>query len=176
MAKKTGATPLSTQTPTVPTEAAQPPAVEGDVYDYAALADAPNTQRSYVSDWKHFVSWCQARRYSPLPCHPDQLAVYARHCVQKLELKVSTLQRRLAAINQAHLRNGFASPTREWVVKKTLQRIRREHGRPARGKDPLLTADLKGMVQALPETLTGARDKAILLLGFAGGMRRTEIV
>ena len=173
MAKKTGATtPLSTQTPTVPAEASPPPAVEGDVYDYAALANAPNTQRSYVSDWKHFVAWCQVRRYSPLPCHPDELAVYARHCVQKLGLKVSTLQRRLAAINQAHLRNGFKSPTREWVVKKTLQRIRREHGTPAHGKDPILTADLKEMVKALPDTLTGLRDKAILLLGFAGGMRR----
>src|SRR5512135_3628136 len=61
MAKKMGATtPLPT--PTVPSEAPQPPAVEGDVYDYAALADAPNTQRSYVSDWKHFVAWCQVRR------------------------------------------------------------------------------------------------------------------
>jgi len=101
--------------PTVPTQTSTPPAIADDVYDYAALADAPNTQRSYVSDWKHFVSWCQVRRYSPLPCHPDELAAYARHCVEKLRLKVSTLQRRLAAINQAHLRVCEKTPqSRKW--------------------------------------------------------------
>lgn len=57
-----------------------------------------------------------------------------------------------------------------------MQRIRREHGRPARGKDPFLTKDPRAMIAALPQDLTGARDKAILLLGFAGGMRRSEIV
>jgi integrase len=152
------------------------PAASREIYDYAALADAPNTQRSYVSDWKHFVSWCQVRRFSPLPCNPDQLAQYVRYCVEKLGLKTSTVGRRLAAINQAHVRNGHASPAGEWVVKKTMQRIRREHGRPARGKDPILTKDLRTMIAALPQDLAGARDKAILLLGFAGGMRRSEIV
>jgi integrase len=152
------------------------PAASREIYDYAALADSLNTQRSYVSDWKHFVSWCKTRRLSPLPCNPDRLAEYARFCVEKLHLKVSTVSRRLAAINQAHLRNGHASPAAEWVVKKTMHRIRREHGRPARGKDPVLTKDLRAMIAALPQDLSGARDKAILLLGFAGGMRRSEIV
>ena len=152
------------------------PAASREIYNYAALANALNTQRSYLSDWKHFVSWCQTRRYSPLPCNPDQLAAYARFCVEKLGLKTSTVSRRLAAINQAHVRNGFASPAGEWVVKKTMQRLRREHGKPARGKDPVLTKDLRRMITALPQDLSGARDKAILLLGFAGGMRRSEIV
>ncbi len=86
------------------------------------------------------------------------------------------MSRRLAAINQAHVRNGHASPAAEWVVKKTMHLIRREHGRPARGKDPVLTKDLRAMSAALPQDLSGARDKAIVLVGFAGGMRRSEIV
>ena len=60
-----------------PRQAQEPtatPAASREIYDYAALADALNTQRSYLSDWKHFVSWCQVRRFSPLPCNPDQLA------------------------------------------------------------------------------------------------------
>ena len=162
-----------------PRQAQEPtatPAASREIYDYAALADALNTQRSYLSDWKHFVSWCQVRRFSPLPCNPDQLAQYVRYCVERLGLKTSTVSRRLAAINQAHVRNGFASPAGEWVVKKTMQRLRREHGKPARGKDPVLTKDLRRMIAALPQNLSGTRDKAILLLGFAGGMRRSEIV
>ena len=161
-----------------PRQAQEPtatPAASREIYDYAALADAPNTQRSYVSDWKHFVSWCQVRRFSPLPCNPDQLAQYVRYCVEKLGLKTSTVGRRLAAINQAHVRNGFASPAGEWVVKKTMQRIRREHGRPARGKDPVLTKDLRDDRGAAGRSLR-PHDKAILLLGFAGGMHRSEIV
>ena len=83
--------------------------------------------------------------------------------------------RRIAAITEKHRENGFASPSDEWVVRNTLRRFRRELGRPTQGKASLLTADLQKSMQLIPATLTGSRDKALLLLGFAVTMRRNEL-
>ena len=91
-------------------------------------------------------------------------------------MKIATVSRRLAAIAEQHHGKGSPSPADEWVVRKTLRRLRCEHGVPARGKAPLLTADIGSMVAATPDRLAGTRDRAILLLGFAGVMRRRELV
>lgn len=147
-----------------------------DAFEYAALADAPNTQRAYASDWKHFLSWCRNRNRCPLPVNPDDLALYLRFCAQKLELKVSTVQRRLSAISEAHSRNGHQSPAGDWIVRNTMKRLRRELGAPARGKNPILVDDLKAMIAHCPPSLAGARDRAVLLIGFCGALRRTDLV
>jgi integrase len=96
--------------------------------------------------------------------------------VQRRRLKITTVTRRLAAIADRHQATGCRSPVKEWVVRNTLRRLRREHGKPARGKDPLITEDLRKIVSTIPDTLVGARDRAILLLGFAGATRRSELV
>lgn len=147
-----------------------------EAVEFAALADAPNTQRAYLSDWKHFLAWCKKRKRAALPVSPDDLALYLRYCAEKLHLKMSTVQRRLAAISEAQSRNGFQSPSAEWVVRNTMKRLRRELGAPARGKNPILVEDLKEMVALCPPTLTGLRDKAILLIGFSGALRRSDLV
>ena len=65
-----------------------------EAFEFAAQADAPNTQRAYLADWKHFLAWCKNRNRCPLPVSPDDLALYLRYCAEKLGLKVSTVQRR----------------------------------------------------------------------------------
>lgn len=145
-----------------------------DTHSFAALADAPNTQRAYSSDWKQFLTWCSIRNKCPLPADSDDLALYARHCAKTL--KMSTIQRRLAAIAEAHSRNGHEVPNQTWVVKSTMRRLRRENGAPARGKDPILVKDIQAMVEQCPATLSGLRDRATLLIGFAAALRRSDLV
>lgn len=147
-----------------------------EVRRFAAMADAPNTLRGYQSDWKDFLKWCKKKNHHPMPASPDDVALYARHCAVSLKLKISTVQRRMAAISEAHKRSGNPSPTHEWVVKQTMRRLRREHGTPAKGKSPLLTEDIKNIVEQIPTTLSGHRDKALLLLGFAAALRRSDLV
>ncbi len=146
-----------------------------ETHQFAALADAKNTQLAYLSDWKHFLSWCKKRNKSPLPAEPDDIAIYLRYCAETLKLNMSTVKRRTASLTVAHKRNGFQSPCSEWVVKNTMKRLRRELGTPARGKEPILVKDLIAMVEHCPPTLTGLRDKAVLLIGFAGAFRRSEL-
>ena len=143
---------------------------------FASLADSKNTQRAYTADWRHFISWCKNRNKAPLPVAPDDLAIYLRFCAEKHKLKMSTLRRRLAAIAEAHRRNGFQTPSGEWVVKNTMRRLRRDLGTPEKGKSPLLVKDIKEMISHCPPTLTGLRDKALLLIGFVGAFRRSELV
>ncbi len=146
-----------------------------ETFEFAALADAPNTQRAYLADWKHFIAWCKKRNKSPLPVDPDSLAQYVRFCGEKLQLNMSTVRRRLSAITEAHKRNSYPSPCGEWIVTNTMRRLRRELGRPATGKNPILVKDLKEMIALCPPTLAGMRDKAVLLIGFSGAFRRSSI-
>lgn len=162
--------------PALPTRVLAKRLETSEAFEFAAQADAPNTQRAYTADWKHFLSWCSKRNRCPLPADPDDLALYLRFCAEKLGLKMSTVERRMAAISEAHGRNGHVSPTHEWVIRNTMRRLRRELGSPARGKNPILVADLKKMIRKCPGTLAGARDKAILLTGFSGALRRSDLV
>ncbi|XKH34041.1 hypothetical protein ACIU1J_10075 [Azospirillum doebereinerae] len=90
--------------------------------------------------------------------------------------KVSTLERRLAAISQAHLHAGYTSPSRDAHVRTVLKGIRRTHGTASTVKAPIMVEDLRAMVAALPNHPRGLRDRALLLLGFAGAFRRSELV
>lgn len=147
-----------------------------DPLAYAKNAKAKNTRRAYESDWNDFVAYLKKRNHSAVPASPDDVALYLRYLVQRRGLKVSTVRRRLAAIAEAHQSNGYPTPTDEWVVRNTVRRLRLEHGAPARGKAPLLIEDLRKLMDIIPKTLTGARDRAILLLGFASALRRRELV
>ena len=147
-----------------------------DAHAYAEQAKAKNTRRAYQSDWNDFEAYLTKRNHSVLPASPDDVALYLRYLVQRRVLKVSTVSRRLAAITEQHKANGYRSPAEEWVVRNTMRRLRLEHGSPARGKAPLLIEDVKKIMDSIPDTLVGVRDRAILLLGFAGAMRRRELV
>lgn len=143
---------------------------------FAAGYGAKNTRRAAAADWDHFSDWCESNHCLPLPCKPDDVALYLRVCVEELGLKVSTVQRRLWAISEMHRRNSLPAPSDEWVVRNTIRRLRREHSTPPAGKKPLVVEDLKRMLTICPQSLVGLRDKAILLIGFASALPRAELV
>ncbi len=147
-----------------------------DVRGYARDAKAKNTRRAYDADWRDFEGYLAKRGQLALPAKPDEVARYLRYLVAYRKLRVVTVSRRLAAIAERHQANGHPSPAEEWVVKNTLRRLRTDNGVPSRGKAPLLTKDLRALMGEIPDTLVGARDRAVLLLGFAGAMRRRELV
>jgi site-specific recombinase XerD len=141
---------------------------------YIEKSKAANTRRAYRADWQDFARWCGKFRREPLPASPDTVAYYLADRSQ--DLKVSTLQRRLATIAEAHRAAGHELPTRHAQVKLVWAGIRREKGTAQSHVKPVLTKHIRLMVSHLPDSLLGVRDRALILLGFAGAMRRSELV
>jgi site-specific recombinase XerD len=144
--------------------------------DFARAAKAANTLKAYRNDWDDFFSWCGLHRLEPLPAAPQTVALYLTD-LSKTH-KVSTLYRRLSGISQAHQAAGHQpSPTRDPQVRLVFQGIRRTLGAAPDQKNPAITAEVRAMVETLElDTLSGARDRALLLVGFAGAFRRSELV
>lgn len=110
----------------------------------------------------------------PLPASPDTVAYYEADRSQGL--KTSTLERRLAAVAEAHRSAGLPSPNTSAQVRLVWAGIRREKGVARAHKKPTLTKQIRLMTAHLPNTLLGVRDRALILLGYAGAMRRSELV
>jgi integrase len=142
--------------------------------DYLKKAKAPNTRKAYRADWSDFEVWCKHYARPSLPATPETVAYYLAD--QSQYLKVSTLERRLATISEAHKAAGLEPPTRHVQVRLVWAGIKREKGTAQAHMKPALTRHLRAMVAHLPDSLMGCRDRALLLLGFAGAMRRSELV
>ena len=143
---------------------------------FIEAAKAQNSRRAYRSDWRHFESWCRTHGLACLPAAPETVALYLTALAA--DHKPASLERKLTSITKAHQAAGFSTPAsmQQAVVSETLKGIRRTLGTAQPGKEPLLTADVRQMLDALGEGLLGSRDRALLLVGFAGGFRRSEIV
>ncbi|GEP07056.1 site-specific integrase [Methylobacterium oxalidis] len=128
-----------------------------------------NTRRAYLSDLAHFEAWGGV-----VPATPTTVAAYLADYADRL--RVATLVRRVTAIGKVHEARGLPNPVRSELVRATLRGIRRTRGSPQREARPLLREDLGGIVDALDTTLRDRRDRALLLVGFAGGFRRSELV
>ena len=142
--------------------------------EFARHSKAESTLRGYRSDWRDFCGWCARNRQLPLPASAETVAAYIAECAGRL--KVGSIQRRLNAIAEAHKAVGVDSPTSSGMMRNTLKGIRRTLGTASIQKAPALTADIRAMVDATNAGLIGLRDRAIVLLGFAGAFRRAEIV
>jgi integrase len=142
--------------------------------DFARASCANATRRAYRSDWAHFLAWCEANHVDALPAAPETVALYLSELASAF--KVSTIQRRLAAIAEAHRTKGVPSPRGDARVQRVLKGIRRTLLVAQKQALPLLPAALRRIAEVLPADLSGARDRALLLLGFAGGFRRSELV
>lgn len=140
---------------------------------YADQSRAANTRRAYASDVRAFATWCEERGEGALPASPA--AVLAYLIDHAATLKVATLQRRLAAIREQHAAAGFALDTSSAAFRDTWRGIKRAHGQPADKKRPLMTVDLRRAVAILPDSLAGLRDRALILVGFAAALRRSEL-
>ena len=133
------------------------------------------TRKAYASDFRLFTAWCATHAVPASPAAPETVALFLADQAQA-GVAASTLTRRLAAIKCAHEAQGHATPTAHKGVTAALKGIRRAKG-TAPTKKKAATADIvKEMVRRCPPTLTGKRDRALLLLGFAGAFRRAELV
>src|SRR5262249_54986314 len=131
---------------------------QADMVAYARQAKAESTRRAYASDWADFAGWCQVQQRSALPADAGTIALYVTALAG--ERKVATIQRRIAAISQAHQFAGHESPTGHVVVRTVMAGIRRAKGTAQVGKRPILTEDLRALIAQVPDTATGSRDRA----------------
>lgn len=150
--------------------------------EYADNASSENTRDAYAKDWKHFTSWCRRNGFDPLPPDSKVIGLYISACAAggaKLgapALSVSTIERRLSGLSWNFTQRGLVMDRADRHIRTVLAGIRRKHTKPPRVKEAVLGDDLVAMLATLGHDLRGLRDRAILLLGFAGGLRRSEIV
>ena len=149
--------------------------LQQEAEQFLRAAKAPSTLRAYRSDWDHFTRWCHQHEVCALPASAETVALYLTALAATH--RPATMTRRLTAITKAHQIAGQPSPAtmQQPAVSETLKGIRRTLGTAQHTKAALLTADIRRMLDALPDTLAGRRDRALLLLGFAGGFRRSEL-
>ena len=141
---------------------------------YARQAHAPETLRAYAADWADFSQWCRGGGWAALPAAPQAVAAYLASLAATHSR--SALQRRLAAIGYQHrLRDQPWTPGHP-AIRATLRGIFRAHPATHRRAAALTSAELKRLLLRCGDDLAGARDRALLLLGFAGALRRAELV
>ena len=143
---------------------------------YIHAAKSPATLRAYRTDFEDFTRFCEGHNLPHLPATPTTVALYIAD--RAGSLRAATITRRLTSITKAHQAAGFEespSSSHHFVVSETLKGIRRSIGTAQQGKAPLLTADIRRIVAACPETRSGLRDRALVLVGFAGAFRRSEL-
>ena len=142
---------------------------------------ASNTIRAYKSDFKDFGAFCVKNGFKPLPTEPKIVSLYLTHLSMK-DVKMSTLRRRLVSIGVIHRLKGFYLDTKHPIIIENLMGIKRKKGNYQKGKKPILINHLKLIIEAIDKDIsdeTGIRklrDKTIILLGFAGGFRRIELI
>ena len=137
-----------------------------------------NTLRAYQSDYNDFSLFCSKNGFQAMPTQPKILALYITHLASYS--KYSTLKRRLASISIIHKTKGHYIDTKHPIIVENLMGIKRTNGSNQKGKKPLLINDLKLLINAIDESkeknIRKIRDKALVLIGFAGGFRRSELV
>jgi len=155
----------------------------GRARDYVEAASSANTRRAYASDWKHFSSWCRRQGVAPLPPNPETVGLYITACASgsatgdKKPNSVSTIERRLSSLSWNFSQRGQPLDRKDRHIATVMAGIRNKHAAPPRQKEAVLPEDLIAMLETLDRgSLRGLRDRAMLLLGFAGGLRRSEIV
>lgn len=150
-----------------------PPVMVEQVARLREAGKSVNTRRAYVSDWSRFSTWCETHGLTAIPAHPDTVSAYLADQVQTV--KVSTLRRHVATISKAHQVAGLPDPCKTVALADTLAGLRREHGTPRDEAPGLLAGDLRRTLDTLGDTLSDVRDRALLLVGWCAGLRRSEI-
>jgi site-specific recombinase XerD len=131
-----------------------------------------NTLRAYQSDFRDFSGFCAKNGLSSLPTQPKIISLYITHLSKSS--KFSTLKRRIASISVIHKLKGHYLDTKHPIIMENLHGIKRTLGSRQKAKKPILINDLKLIIKAIDQDKI--RDKALILLGFAGGFRRSELV
>ena len=139
-----------------------------------------NTLTAYRADWAHFTRWCRLKGLPPLPANAEAIGLYLSDLAAPPDasrpLTASTIERRFAGLVWNYGQRGFTLDRQDPPIASALAEIRRTHARPPARKEAITQADIRAMIATLPYDLRGLRDRAILLLGYAGALRRSEIV
>jgi len=158
-------------------------ALAGRARDYVEAASSANTRRAYAADWRHFASWCRRQGLEIFPPDPQTVGLYVTACASgtatgdKRPNSVSTIERRLSSLSWNFAQRGQPLDRKDRHIATVMAGIRNKHAAPPRQKEAILPEDLIAMLETLDRgTLRGLRDRSMLLLGFAGGLRRSEIV
>jgi integrase len=148
--------------------------IAADAREYLDASRAENTTRLYRTGWAQFTAWCEAHGVRPLPAGAETVACYVADLAKAA--KPATIDARLAAISAAHRAAGYDSPTKQEAVRLVRRGMRRTLGTAQRQVRPVTVPDLRAMLEGLGTDPGGCRDRALLLLGFAGALRRSELV
>jgi integrase len=141
--------------------------------DLARSSMAPATKRAYKADWVHYADWCETVGVIPIPATPTTVGAY----LASLEGKTpSTIRRRLAALGKVHRFNDLPWDPTHPRINAPLNGMLRQYGQPVKRAAPLTVDLLRQVVATCDLTTRGRRDRALLLIGFAGALRRSEIV
>jgi len=137
-----------------------------------------NTIRAYKSDFKDFSNFCKKNNFKSLPADPKIVSFYITH-LSSIS-KVSTLKRRLASISVVHKIKGFYIDIKHPLIIENFMGIQRKLGVFQKSKKPILINELKEIIKTIESTekneIKKIRNKALILVGFAGGFRRSELV
>jgi integrase len=148
--------------------------------DYARAAVSENTLAAYAADWAAFARWCRMRGAEALPPSPELIGLYIADLAAPQgkvpALSVASIERRLSGLSWGYAQRGERLERKDRHIASVLAGIRRKHARPSVQKEAILPDDIRDMLATLPQDLRGLRDRAILLIGFARGLRRSEIV
>ncbi len=152
--------------------------LEIETLDNLKLSKAKNTIRAYKSDFNDFALFCSKHGMKSLPTEPKIVSLYMTHLSK--QFKYSTLKRRLASINVMHRYKGHYLDTKHPIIVENLLGIKRQIGVHQKAKKPLLFNDLKILINVINKSSESdfkkLRDKSLILVGFSGGFRRSELV
>ena len=137
-------------------------------------AAAPATLRAYKADWTHYAAWCAAKGFTPVPAAPATVGAYLASLGDSHA--PTTIRRRLAALGKMHRFNDLPWNPGHRDIQEPLQGLLRQHGRPVQKAAALTLPMLRQLVATCDRTARGRRDRALLLIGFAGALRRSELV
>lgn len=143
--------------------------ISTEVADLLGYSLSANTGRAYRADLDHFLAWGGS-----IPATPGKIGSYVAD--QAGRLSVATIRRRIATLSKVHESSGLANPCRSEMVKATLRGLARKHGSAQKQARPLLRDDLFLVLDKMASSIRDRRDRALFLLGFAGGFRRSELV
>ena len=154
----------------------------GHLAHYVEASSSANTRRAYASDWRRFASWCRRQGVEMFPPDPQVVGLFITACATGMATgekpdAVSTIERRLSSLTWNFAQRGHPLDRKDRHIATLMAGIRNKRAAPPRQKEAVLPEDLIAMLETLDRaTLRGLRDRAMLLLGFAGGLRRSEIV
>jgi len=162
---------------------------------YVQAASSANTRKAYASDWKHFTAWCRRSGLSALPADPQTIGLYITACAVGSDFvtnivtapgrsgrdtkpnSVATIERRLSSLSWNFSQRGQTLDRKDRHIVTVMAGIRNTHAKPPVQKEAVMAEDIVAMLETIDRsTLRGLRDRAMLLVGYAGGLRRSEIV